>query len=240
MSSPEILIPASAAATAPLPFPLMPDARAPSPAPEAAPANLLDPNAIAAAALAHGAPWQKINGYKHLFYIEGCNLDGTPNTARFDQWHDIRGILEYVNGVPLITFKAEATTEPGKYYDVQHVIGWGGQGAALIDLGYQECWQVGTHHPGYAPHEALVQTGAPVKVWRDVERNFTRGQGTIQSGYYGINHHSTGGADATTAGRPAAWCVPAWARRRIPGICSTWHRLNKTRDIKQTTSSYSG
>jgi hypothetical protein len=177
--------------------------------PAAASVNLLDPYAVAAAAIAHGAPWEKIDGYKHLFYIEGCNLDGTPDQDRFDKWHDVRGILEYVNGVPQITFKAEATTEPGKYYDAVHVIGWGGKGAALVDLGYQACWQVGTHHPGYAPHEALVQTGAPVNVWRDTARDFTRGQGTIQQGYFGINHHSTGGADANpnTVGEWSAGCL---------------------------------
>jgi hypothetical protein len=175
-----------------------------------APINLLDPNLIAKAAVAHGAPWGNPQpGYKYLFYIEGCNFDGTQNDNAIDKWNDVRGILEYISGQWQITFRAEATTEPGIYYDRTHVIGWGGQGAALIALGYQECWQVGIHHPGYAPHEALVQTGAPVNVWRDVARNLTRGQGTIQSGYFGINHHSTGGADANpnTVGGWSAGCL---------------------------------
>jgi hypothetical protein len=87
-----------------------------------------------------------------------------------------------------LIFKQQATTEPGTYYDRIHVIG-GPEGAALIAPGQQTCWQVGIHHPGYAPHEALVQTGAEVIVYRDYDKSFRRQTGHITTGWYGINQH---------------------------------------------------
>ncbi len=175
-----------------------------------APVNLLDPERIWTAALAHGAPWDKDPAHCHLFYIEGCNLDGTPNDNAIDKWNDVRGILKFVEGKPQVVFACRATTEPGIFYDRIHVIG-GPQGAALIWLGYQECWQVGIHHPGRA-HEALVQTGGQCKVYRDFDKSFRRQDGHITTGDYGINQHSTGPgleSDPDSVGPWSAGCLVA-------------------------------
>jgi hypothetical protein len=186
---------------------VLPDPVAPKPT------SLLDPARIVTAAVAYGAEWAPTAGRKHIFYIEGCNLDGTPNDNRIDKWNDVRGILEFVDGNPQVIFKCAATTVPGIYYDRTHVIGWGGKAAALIDTGYQACWQVGTHMEGRPDaHEALVQTGAVVKVWRDLNRSLTRGQGDVQSGWFGINQHSTGhgyAADPNSIGAWSAGCLVA-------------------------------
>jgi hypothetical protein len=59
--------------------------------------------------------------------------------------------------------------------------------------------------------EALVQTGAPVTVYRDVDKNWTRTPGDTQRGMYGINHHSTGPYPVTLAsiGGFSAGCLVA-------------------------------
>jgi lysozyme family protein len=174
--------------------------------------NLLDPDRILATALAHGAPWDRDPQHCHLFYIEGCNLDGTPNDNRIDKWNDVRGILKFIDGEPQIVFKCKATTAPGIYYDRIHVIG-GPQGAALIDFGYQVCWQVNIHHAGKpGAHEALCQTGGACRVYRDFDKSFRRQNGHITTGWYGINHHSTGPgyhADPDSVGPWSAGCLVA-------------------------------
>src|SRR5262249_22467059 len=79
--------------------------------------DLLDPERIFNAAVAHGAPWDKDPQHCHLFYVEGCNLDGKANANAIDKWNDVRGILKFVDGKPKLVFKCAASTEPGIYYD---------------------------------------------------------------------------------------------------------------------------
>jgi hypothetical protein len=149
--------------------------------------------------------------YVHIFYREGVNPDGTLNDNRRDLWNDLRMLVRFwPDGRPQVVFSCICTTEPGTYYDRDHVIG-GPLGAALIALGQQSCWQVGTHHPGYAPHESLVQTGGPVRIYRDFDRSFRRQSGHITTGNYGINQHSTGGPDAglNSIGKWSAGCLVA-------------------------------
>jgi hypothetical protein len=140
-----------------------------------------------------------------------ANPDGSRNDNRIDLWNDIRLIVQYVDGKPKVTFQCIATTEPGTYYDRTHVIG-GPQGAALIAPGQQACWQVGIHDAGKSyGQEALVQTGAAVNVYRDFDKSFRRQAGHITTGWYGINQHSTGMADAAlgSIGPWSAGCLVA-------------------------------
>jgi hypothetical protein len=146
----------------------------------------------------------------HIIYREGTNDDGTLNDNRIDLWNDQRCLIRFLGKTPKLAFHCVATTEPGTYYDRVHVIG-GELGAALICYGQQACHQVGIHHPGYKPHESLVQTGAPIRVYRDYDRSFRRQQGRVTEGWYGINQHSTGGADAgeNSIGQWSAGCLVA-------------------------------
>lgn len=158
--------------------------------------GLLDPNFILAIMAAHDCKIEMSPQRVNPFYLEGVNSDGTRNDNVIDKWNDQRGILQFrADGKPYVSFHCAATTEPGKYYDRDHVIGSGpkGSGAALIAPGQQFVWQVGIHHAGSAnAHEALVQTGGEVVVYRDYDRSFRRREGSQHKGWFGINQHSTG------------------------------------------------
>jgi len=188
--------------------------------------NLLDPERIVVWMQAHNCTVETARKRVNLVYLEGVNPDGTRNNNRIDLWNDIRLILQYVDGKPKVVFDCIATTEPGIYYDRTHVIG-GPQGAALIAPGQQACWQVGIHDAGKSyGHEALVQTGAEVSVYRDFDKSFRRQAGHITTGWYGINQHSTGMADASLSSIQAwsAGClvVPHMADHK------EWMRILKT------------
>jgi hypothetical protein len=188
--------------------------------------SLLDPDQIVGWMQAHNCTVETAPKRVNLVYLEGVNPDGSRNDNRIDLWNDIRLILQYVDGKPRVTFKCIATTEPGTYYDKTHVIG-GPQGAALIAPGQQACWQVGIHDAvkSYG-HEALVQTGAEVSVYRDFDKSFRRQAGHITTGWYGINQHSTGMADASLSS------IQAWSAGCLVvphmGDHKEWIRILKT------------
>jgi lysozyme family protein len=157
--------------------------------------NLLDPDRIVGWMKAHNCTVETAPKRVNLVYLEGVSPDGSRNDNRIDLWNDIRLILQYVDGKPKVTFQCIATTEPGTYYDRTHVIG-GPQGAALIAPGQQACWQVGIHDAGKSyGHEALVQTGAEVSVYRDFDKSFRRQAGHITTGWYGPPRGGTGRRD---------------------------------------------
>jgi hypothetical protein len=145
-----------------------------------------------------------------IAYVEGMDLDGALNDDAIDGWNDLRLVL--APDPPRLLFKCQATTEPGTYYDRDHVIGSGprGRGAALIALGKQSCWQVGNHRSN-PDHEALVQSGAEVTVYRDYDRSFRRQEGSTDTGWFGINQHGPGAIDGseTSIGPHSAGCLVA-------------------------------
>jgi hypothetical protein len=164
--------------------------------------------AIVAAMERKGCLFDRGPGELNIVYVEGMNIDGTANDNAIDKWNDLRTIVDFVNGRPILRFRCEATTTPGIYYDREHVIG-GPEGAALIALGQQRCWQVGIHR---GTQEALVQTGAPVSVYRDFDKSFRRQEGHVTTGWYGINQHGTReGYDGSpnTVGPWSAGCLVA-------------------------------
>lgn len=170
---------------------------------------------VVRAMAAKGIYVDNAKGAQNIVYVEGMNLDGTPNNNRIDKWNDLRMVIGFDEaGAAKMLFKCEATTEPGIYYDRVNVIG-GPEGAALIALGQQRCWQVGWHSPG-GGQEALVQTGGAVSVYRDFDKSFRRQEGHITTGWYGINQHGTRpgyDGDPSTIGPWSAGCLVArrWA-----------------------------
>lgn len=123
----------------------------------------------------------------NIVYVEGVNLDGTPNDDGPNAFNDVRLILEHSDeGVPRVAGIWEATTAPGRLI-VNHPYP-GTIGAAHIALGQFKSWAVGLHGEGKDEHQALVQTEW-VTVFRDVNRDFRRTGDPTQSGYYGINQH---------------------------------------------------
>lgn len=88
-----------------------------------------------------------------------------------------------------------ATTDPGVYYR-EHPMRVEGT-AILVPGQYRGAYELGLHRGKY---EALVQTGAPVKVWRDSNcDDVLDWSGDEHSGWYGINLHASAQNSAGTA-----------------------------------------
>ena len=121
-------------------------------------------------------------GFINIFYIEGMDEDGMLNDNRPNVFNDLRGVLRFEGNKPVIRLW-EATTEPGQKY-VLHPIN--PDGAARIEFGQYQAWNVGMHRDD---HEALIQTGGPVTVTRDKNKDNKRDGDLRTTGYYGINQH---------------------------------------------------
>jgi len=127
-------------------------------------------------------------GEVNIVYLEGADADGTPNGNAANRFNDRRIVIRFEDGVPRIAGNWQATTEPGRHFTMRPLPGV--DGAARIRLGQQRAWQVGIHHAGTpSGHEALVQTGGPVTVCRDVNRDYERTGDRQTTGWYGINQH---------------------------------------------------
>lgn len=145
-------------------------------------------------------PIAKKAGEVNVDYIEGMDLDGSPNANRKNAFDDLHVLYGFKDGVPFLIAKYECTTAPGPRYTLKPI---NPSGAAIIDLGYQACWQPGLHRGAY---QALVQTGGACRVWRDRAKTYKRGQG-MQTGWFGINRHHGGNASRTDIGGHSAGCL---------------------------------
>jgi hypothetical protein len=127
-------------------------------------------------------------GEINIVYIEGANADGTPNDNAPNRFNDRRIVIGIEGGVPTVIGNWQATSEPGRRYTHRPLPGV--DGAARIKVGQHRAWQVGIHHAGKpSGHEALVQTGGPVTVCRDVNKDHQRARDRETTGWYGINQH---------------------------------------------------
>jgi len=136
----------------------------------------------------------------NIVYIEGCNRDGTPNLNRTNAFDDVRLLLTYKDRKWEIVGDWEATTQTGRRYTETPI---NAVGAAIIELGQQQVWQVGLHR-GY---EALAQTGAAVIVARDANKDFNRNTDARTKGFYGINQHHGWDAPRDNIGAHSAGCL---------------------------------
>jgi len=122
-------------------------------------------------------------GEKNIIYVEGMYPDGRLNEDTFNAWNDTRMVIGFFDGVPKIIGKWEATTEPGRYYTMRPM---NVNGAARIKFGQYKAWIVGTH---LNSHEALVQLGGPVTVYRDLNKDGMRTGDRTETGQFGVNQH---------------------------------------------------
>ena len=127
-------------------------------------------------------------GEINIIYLEGADLDGTPNPDEPDRFNDLGILLRFKpDGSPEIIHRAICTTEPGGLatFSAQAVrLG----GVARVQLTqYLECWKLAYHKT--PDHPALVQC-APVLVHRDRNRDFKRTRDGLGAAT-GINHHGT-------------------------------------------------
>ena len=140
---------------------------------------------------------------KNIIYIEGVNVDGTLNDDAPNAFNALRMVFSIdANGAP--RFKLwDATTRPGAYWTA-HPMRPGG--AAIIAFDQYKAWGVGTHHPASPQaHEALVQT-APVKIYRDLKKDYKR-EGQPETGIFGINQHWGYDLPKGDLGRSSAGCL---------------------------------
>jgi hypothetical protein len=95
----------------------------------------------------------------------------------------------------------KGTCDPGKYWTEQGGANTDKSGVAHLCLGFHSgIWQVGIHLPNNpnVAHEALIQTGNTVKIWRDKNKNYTQDSNdVVQKGYFGINCHRSNAIGAT-------------------------------------------
>lgn len=152
----------------------------------------------------YGVPLCDRQGALNIVYIEGANMDGTPNNDEPDKWNDVRYLVGMQDGKWEILFSQTATTEPGRYYTVNPM---DKRGAARIGFGYHpHAWAEGFHK---GKHIALIQK-APVRISRDANRDGKRSKKEPEyaSPPVGINHHSTfDGFKSDSIGKHGAGCL---------------------------------
>lgn len=142
------------------------------------------------------------DGQVNIVYVEGMNEDGSPNNDEANKFNDLRCVITFRNGEPIMLGKWQATTEPGYFYDRDHPINR--DGAARIKFGqYKDAWKVGMHRGN---HEALVQVGN-VTVCRDLNRDMERTGDAEQTGLFGINQHWGYDQPADNIGKASAGCL---------------------------------
>lgn len=142
----------------------------------------------------------------NIVYVEGMDVDGTPNSDAPDEFNDVRFVVRVTpSGLPDIVDAWDATTEPGTYYTVIKPLD--PNGAARIAFGQYKAWSVGIHNAGKkSAHEALKQT-ASIKVHRDLNQDFERGGDPPFEGLFGINQHNGFDMKRTSIGRASAGCL---------------------------------
>ena len=148
-------------------------------------------NTIVNYMLAQGMIVRRGRDVVNVVYLEGSNLDLTPNTDLPDRFND-RGLLIVENNPNdfQVVSNHACTSEPGlaaTWSREAKLLG----GVARITIGQQVAWRPGLHKPSQyrKGHPALVQV-APVMVHRDQNRDMRR-TGDIVTTATGINHHGT-------------------------------------------------
>lgn len=138
-------------------------------------------------------------GTFNMIYVEGMDVDGTPNHNRFNAFDDIRVLIQVADGgVPKIVHVGEATTEPGKFWTDNRM---NPDGAFHIALGPQTCWRMGEYHN--AP--ALVQC-LPIKGYRDGQNHYRREGPLLTEPDIGVHHHGGYNLSRDDLGRSSAGC----------------------------------
>ncbi len=147
-------------------------------------------------------------GAVNIFYLEGCNVsDFSPNQDAPDGWNDPCIIISYNQaGQPQITFKAEATCEPGlSATQSKRASALGG--VFRIAIGFHEEKWVQGFHKSNPVHPALVQC-APILGHRDANRDGKRTGDLVTDNVKGLNQHgSRPGIKPTRVGEFSYACL---------------------------------
>lgn len=142
----------------------------------------------------------------NIVYVEGMNANGSLNDDSPDHFNDIRLVIEFRSGTPVIVGGPwEATTEPGAKWtrSPQNIAG-----AARIKFGQYKSWVMAWHKMPKSPasHEALYQE-KPVTVYRDFNKDFKRTNDKEYTGLFGINQHWGYDQDRNNVAGASAGCL---------------------------------
>lgn len=159
---------------------------------------MLDANRIVQAMKAHGYRVDEGPDMLNIVYIEGVDLDGTPNGNQPNHWDDVRMLIQVVDGQAKIVGAWEATTEPGEYWTKNLM---NPEGSFHVDIGQQTAWSLGSYHN----REALIQA-RPVNGTRDNKRHYAR-DGKHVSGFFGVYHHAGYNYPKNNIGQSSAGCL---------------------------------
>lgn len=150
-------------------------------------------------AMQRGGYW--INRHPDCFnivYVEGMDVDGTPNQDRPNHFDSVRALIRVVDGVPIKVGAWEATTEPSKYW-TEHPMN--PLGAARIAFGQYKAWNNGQYH-GFP---ALLQV-SDITVYRDKDMTYKR-YGPSDTGNFGIHNHQGYNFPRNDEGTSSAGCL---------------------------------
>ena len=142
-----------------------------------------------------------------LVGLEGVNPDYTLNPNTPNHFNDLILVVETDSrGIVSVLGKCVSTTEPGRFYTLNPM---NSRGAArlAIDVKHDSIWQVGAHGSGSSRHEALIQIGNQVCVYRDGNKDFSRVGDHLDCGYFGINMHWGYGYPVEDVGKASAGCA---------------------------------
>lgn len=155
---------------------------------------------IVAAMETKGYRVDRAPGEVNIVYVEGMGLDGKANGDRPNEWNDLRTTLWFEYGEPKID-AWDATTEPGIYFTKRPL---NPKGAARIEFGQYQAWRVGMHR---GDHDALRQSGGPVRVRRDANKDMMRTGDAIDEGDFWINQHWGYDQPEDDIGKASAGCL---------------------------------
>lgn len=141
---------------------------------------------------------------KNIVYLEGMEPNGALNENAPNKFNDIRVVFSCTEAGGVALNVWDATTEPGAKWTFTPM---NASGAARIAFGQYKSWGVGVHKAGTkSAHEALVQV-KPVRVYRDLNRDFKREGDRTFEGLFGINQHWGYDLQKDNLGTSSAGCL---------------------------------
>lgn len=136
------------------------------------------------------------NGVPNIVGIRSTERDGIDYDDTCFVWWTIDGKEE--------VHQYTITTNPGDYYLKNPIKGTNGT-LILCPGQHKNCWQIGYHK---GKQLAFVQTGAPVRVFRDANKDskLDFDPKSIEIGYFGMNGHHGSLNDVNVIGQWSAGC----------------------------------
>jgi hypothetical protein len=183
---------------------------------------------IEAAVKGKGYAWFDSNKDYDVNIVGVRNMaTGRLITNRFDDWltvsYKVQGIWQFDI--------YRCTVDPGIRHSVQQLLNPRGV-ARLVPGQYRGAYQIGLHQGKYS---ALVQR-APVRVWRDANRDMNFDEHTIDEGMFGINIHRASATGTSTL--VDGWSAGCTVIAGINDFTKFMRTMNHARDMFSNRFTY--